>query len=105
MAKNLILWLVIAVVLMSVFQSFNPGGSSERQMSYSQFVSDVRTKAVREVQVDRTQGVITGIKGNGERFETSAINSKSSLTIVSGLFGDNEELTASVTKISTVLVL
>jgi len=70
MAKNLILWLVIAVVLMSVFQSFNPGGSSDRQMSYSQFVSDVRTKAVREVQVDRTQGVITGIKGNGERFET-----------------------------------
>ena len=70
MAKNLILWLVIAVVLMSVFQSFNPGGSSDRQMSYSQFVSDVRTKAVREVQVDRTQGIITGLKGNGERFET-----------------------------------
>ncbi|PAJ75573.1 ATP-dependent metalloprotease [Pseudoalteromonas sp. NBT06-2] len=70
MVKNLILWLVIAVVLMSVFQSFNPGGSSDRQMSYSQFVSDVRTKAVREVQVDRTQGIITGIKGNGERFET-----------------------------------
>ena len=41
----------------------------------------------------------------GERFETSAISSKSSLTIVSGLFGDREELTASVTKISTVLVL
>ncbi|MGL5237030.1 MAG: hypothetical protein ACRC8O_03190, partial [Plesiomonas shigelloides] len=27
MAKNLILWLVIAVVLMSVFQSFGPSKS------------------------------------------------------------------------------
>ncbi|MFT6897532.1 MAG: cell division protease FtsH, partial [Paraglaciecola sp.] len=31
MAKNLILWLVIAVVLMSVFQSFSPGESAKVQ--------------------------------------------------------------------------
>ncbi len=70
MAKNLILWLVIAVVLMSVFQSFNPGDRADRQMSYSQFVNDVRSQVVREVQIDRSNGVISGVKSNGERFET-----------------------------------
>ena len=32
MAKNLILWLVIAVVLMSVFQSFTPSASKDQQV-------------------------------------------------------------------------
>ena len=31
MAKNLILWLVIAVVLMSVFQSFTPNNGADAQ--------------------------------------------------------------------------
>ncbi|HEY0208776.1 hypothetical protein, partial [Acerihabitans sp.] len=34
MAKNLILWLVIAVVLMSVFQSFGPSESNSRKVDY-----------------------------------------------------------------------
>ncbi|MCV5857405.1 hypothetical protein OFN53_42960, partial [Escherichia coli] len=37
MAKNLILWLVIAVVLMSVFQSFGPGESNGRTVDYTTF--------------------------------------------------------------------
>ena len=69
MAKNLILWLVIAVVLMSVFQSFNPGDSSDRQSNYTQFIQDVTQGQVREVRISR-DGLITGIKRNGERFET-----------------------------------
>ncbi len=67
MAKNLILWLVIAVVLMSVFQSFTPGGGTEQSMNYTRFVQDVRQGQVREVVVDRN-GVIKGIKRSGEQF-------------------------------------
>ena len=69
MAKNLILWLVIAVVLMSVFQSFTPGNSNEQQVDYTQFIQDVRQGQIREVDVDRN-GVINGIKRSGENFVT-----------------------------------
>lgn len=69
MAKNLILWLVIAVVLMSVFQSFTPGNSNEQQLDYTRFVQDVRQGQVREATVDRN-GVIQGTKRNGEQFKT-----------------------------------
>ncbi|MFD1622207.1 ATP-dependent zinc metalloprotease FtsH [Thalassotalea marina] len=67
MAKNLILWLVIAVVLMSVFQSFTPGGGAEQQMNYTRFIQDVRQGQIREVNVDRN-GVIKGVKRSGEQF-------------------------------------
>ncbi|AOT09155.1 ATP-dependent zinc metalloprotease FtsH [Pseudoalteromonas luteoviolacea] len=70
MAKNLILWLVIAVVLMTVFQSFNGGEQIDRQTSYTQFVKEVRSGAIREANIDRTAGTISGTKSNGERFQT-----------------------------------
>ncbi|AXT29808.1 MAG: ATP-dependent zinc metalloprotease FtsH [Pseudoalteromonas tunicata] len=70
MAKNLILWLVIAVVLMSVFQSFNPSDHADRNTSYSQFINDVRSGAVREVRMDQGSGAVNGIKNSGERFTT-----------------------------------
>ena len=69
MAKNLILWLVIAVVLMSVFQSFTPGSGKDQQVDYTQFIQDVRQGQIREVDVDRN-GVINGIKRSGENFVT-----------------------------------
>ena len=71
MAKNLILWLVIAVVLMSVFQSFNGSDNLDRQTSYTQFVKDVRSGSLREVVIDRGTGAITGVKTSGERFQTT----------------------------------
>ncbi|WP_220465557.1 ATP-dependent zinc metalloprotease FtsH [Colwellia sp. BRX10-3] len=67
MAKNLILWLVIAVVLMSVFQSFTPGSGKDQQVDYTQFVQDVRQGQIRKAVVDRN-GVINGIKRSGENF-------------------------------------
>lgn len=69
MAKNLILWLVIAIVLMSVFQSFTPSGTSDHKMSYTSFVQDVRQGQVREAKIDRN-GVIQGTKRSGEQFVT-----------------------------------
>ncbi len=48
MAKNLILWLVIAVVLMSVFQSFGPGESSGRAVDYTTFVQEVGKGQIQE---------------------------------------------------------
>jgi len=69
MAKNLILWLVIAVVLMSVFQSFSPNTTENQQMDYTRFIKDVRQGQIRDASVDRN-GVITGEKRTGEAYKT-----------------------------------
>jgi cell division protease FtsH len=69
MAKNLILWLVIAVVLMSVFQGFTPSTSKDQQVNYTRFIQDVRQGQVRDAVIDRN-GVINGTKRSGEAFIT-----------------------------------
>jgi len=69
MAKNLILWLVIAVVLMSVFQSFTPNTANEQQVDYTRFIQDVRQGQIRDAEVDRN-GVIKGTKRSGESYVT-----------------------------------
>ncbi len=68
MAKNLILWLVIAVVLMSLFQSFSPSENAGRQMDYSTLVRAVSQDQIREVHMG--DKVINGVKRDGERFTT-----------------------------------
>ena len=68
MAKNLILWVVIAVVLMSVFSSFGPTKLSSQATPYSQFIADVQSGAVDKVVIEgRT---IHGATRSGERFTT-----------------------------------
>jgi len=68
MAKNIILWVVIAVVLISVFNNFSPPQVSSHQLSYSQFISSVKHGDVREVVIsDRT---IQGTTQAGDKFTT-----------------------------------
>lgn len=52
MAKNLILWLVIAVVLMSVFQSFGPGDSNGKTVDYTTFIQEVGQGQIREAKIN-----------------------------------------------------
>ncbi|RUO56053.1 ATP-dependent zinc metalloprotease FtsH [Pseudidiomarina homiensis] len=68
MAKNLILWLVIAVVLMTVFNSFSPGANNGSQVAYSQFVSQVNNGGVRKVDIDGR--MITAQSRTGDTFTT-----------------------------------
>jgi len=70
MAKNLILWLVIAVVLMSVFQGFSPGEGDSRTYAYSEFVRDVNRGDVRNVTIDESNRVITGTRSGNQQFKT-----------------------------------
>ena len=68
MVKNILLWVVIAVVLMSVFNSFGPKVAPSAQMSYSQFLQDAKQGRVKQVTIDgRT---IQGRTDSGERFTT-----------------------------------
>lgn len=70
MAKNLILWLVIAVVLMSVFQSFSPGESAKVQTDYTTFLKEANQGLIREVRIDSESRKIKGLKRSGESFTT-----------------------------------
>ncbi len=68
MAKNLILWVVIAIVLMSVFNNFTATQSSPQTLAYSDFIRQVQQGQVKEVTV---QGrTIDGVNQNGQRFTT-----------------------------------
>ncbi len=68
MVKNILLWVVIAVVLMSVFNSFGPKVAPTAQMSYSQFLQDAKQGRIKQVTIDgRT---IQGRTDSGERFTT-----------------------------------
>lgn len=69
MAKNLILWLVIAVVLMSVFQSFGPGENNGKAVDYTTFVKEVGQGQIQEAQFNN--GEITFMRrGGGSRYVT-----------------------------------
>ncbi|MFT6122148.1 MAG: cell division protease FtsH [Oleiphilaceae bacterium] len=51
MVKNLVLWLVIAAVLLTVFNNFNPQEKA-KPMDYSQFIELVQSGQVKEVAID-----------------------------------------------------
>ncbi|GAB3285839.1 ATP-dependent zinc metalloprotease FtsH [Parahaliea aestuarii] len=67
MAKNLLLWLVIAAVLLSVFNNFNMQSATE-QVGYSEFIQEIQQERVKKVVVDGLN--ISGERYDGSRFET-----------------------------------
>ncbi|XKG39618.1 ATP-dependent zinc metalloprotease FtsH [Marinobacter sp.] len=67
MAKNLVLWLIIAAVLLMVFQNFQPTTTGQ-QVNYSQFVEMVQQGQVRQVTIDGL--TIEGTRTDNSRFET-----------------------------------
>ena len=69
MAKNLILWVIIALVLLTVFKNFDGMQSSTQKLSYSEFVSSVENRQVSKVVIDGF--TINGYMSNNERFETN----------------------------------
>ncbi|MBT4520178.1 MAG: ATP-dependent zinc metalloprotease FtsH [Halieaceae bacterium] len=67
MAKNLLLWLVMAAVLLSVFNNFNMQSSTE-QVGYSEFIEEVRRDQIQKVVVEGL--IISGERFDGSQFET-----------------------------------
>jgi cell division protease FtsH len=67
-AKNLILWVVIAVVLLSVFHNFNERTTSSNQIIYSEFLSQVKQGQVRQVTIEGQN--ISGELTSGAKFST-----------------------------------
>lgn len=68
MAKNLLLWLVIAAVLLSIFQNFSMQPQTEKKV-YSEFLQEIQRDQVRKVTIDGL--TIIGERYDGSRFETT----------------------------------
>ncbi len=67
MAKNLLLWMIIAAVLLTVFNNFSQPTSSE-QLIYSDFIAEVQAGQISEVNISNLS--ILGERNNGSRFTT-----------------------------------
>lgn len=67
MTKNLLLWLVIAAVLVTVMNNFS-SQSDAGKLNYSTFIEEVQSGRVQQVTVDGF--VITGRRVDGSVFET-----------------------------------
>ncbi|MBF0751132.1 MULTISPECIES: ATP-dependent zinc metalloprotease FtsH [unclassified Pasteurella] len=67
MVKNLVLWIVVAVVMMTAYQSFN-SYSAENATDYTTFVYDVSNGQVKEARFDTNE--ITVTKNDGSKYMT-----------------------------------
>ena len=86
MVKNLLLWVVIAIVLLTVFQSFNPRPAPPSDVSYSDFAQQVAnggiasvtftaelpSKATAKLKDGNTVSTIVPLDGNQQLLELLA---------------------------------
>ncbi|HHX83540.1 MAG TPA: ATP-dependent metalloprotease, partial [Pseudomonadaceae bacterium] len=67
MVKNLLLWMIIAAVLLMVFQNFSQPATTQ-QVNYSDFIREVQNGQVAEVTISGLN--IVGRKSSGQVFNT-----------------------------------
>lgn len=67
MVKNLVLWIVIAVVMMSAYQGFS-GSSNGNLTDYTTFITDVGNDQVRQVRFEENELQVT--KSDGSKYST-----------------------------------
>ncbi len=68
--KNVAIWLVIALILMTVFNQFGARQTTQPQVDYSQFIEEVRQGQVAKVTIEGH--VLKGVRADGRRFTTYA---------------------------------
>ena len=67
MVKNLILWVVVAVVMMTAYQSFN-STSTGSVTDYTTFITDVENSQVRQAKFEDNEILVT--KADGAKYTT-----------------------------------
>jgi len=68
--KNIAIWLIVALVLMTVFNQFGVKHSADTQVVYSQFLGEVKQGHISRVIIDGH--VLRGTTNDGKRFNTYA---------------------------------
>lgn len=90
MAKNLILWMIIAGVLLTVFQNINQE-PREDSINYSEFIREVRAGRVQRVELAGIN--ITGIRNDNTQFR-SVMPLIGDDQLLNDLFENDVEVTA-----------
>ncbi len=67
MLKNILLWLTVAAVLLTIFNNFNTSSDTSK-ISYSEFVKDVQNGEIAKVVISNF--AINAVGTNGASFET-----------------------------------
>jgi cell division protease FtsH len=63
MLKNLVIWLVIGLVLMTVFNQFNTRQAAQAPLEYSQFLDEVKAGRIAKVTIEGRQLKATTTEG------------------------------------------
>ncbi|MFA0924002.1 ATP-dependent zinc metalloprotease FtsH [Xanthomonas fragariae] len=97
LTKNLLLWVVVAVVLMVVFQSFSPriaGGVGPDSITYTQFLKEVDSGRVKSVDyTDETNLAVNAIRFKRTDGSEGAVYGPRDDKLVDVLYSKNIEMT------------
>ena len=99
MAKNLILWVIIAIVLMSVFNNFSTQKPRPNMLAYSDFIDQVNAGSVQSVTINGRE--IDGTLTSGATFATYSPGDDG---LVSDLLKNKVEILASPPEKPSILM-
>ncbi|MGH8188310.1 MAG: ATP-dependent metallopeptidase FtsH/Yme1/Tma family protein, partial [Steroidobacteraceae bacterium] len=68
LAKNIVLWIVIAVVVATVVSNFSARSGAVQEMPYSTFLEQVKDGGIAEATLNNNSDLIKGVRANGEPF-------------------------------------
>lgn len=98
MFKNVVFWLILGLVLMTVFNQLNVRRSDGAEMQYSAFMQEVRAGRVSKVVMDEYNLKVTMADG-----KTATVVSPGDLWLVSDLLAHNVEIEAKAKEQPSVL--
>lgn len=70
MFKNILLWVVIGITLMTAFQGFNTNFGNTNTVDYSTFINDLKQNQLKEVNFKSNDETITVKKVTGGEYQT-----------------------------------
>jgi len=91
LVKNLILWGVIAVILLSVFSNFSQRAASSNEITYSDFISQVKDGMIKQVTISGRE--IYGETQNNQAFKTYSPETDNR-SMIGDLLQNNVEINA-----------
>ena len=91
LAKNLVLWAVIAVVLLSVFSNFSQTSGTTQALPYSTYIQMVKTGQIAQVTIEGRE--IKGKTNTGSVFKTYSPETNNT-AMVGDLLENSVEITA-----------
>ena len=101
LAKNLVLWAVIAVVLLSVFSNFSKQSGSTQTLPYSTYIQMVKSNQVSQVSIEGRE--IKGKTNTGSVFQTYSPET-SNTAMIGDLLDNNVEITAAAPEGQSLLM-